>query len=228
MFNFFKKKEFDINYVNVLMKRNDKFYFDPEYGIVRIKDISIFGSLVDLTFKSVEVNDKDFKLSESNADGKRGYRVGNDLYWRRPFDEAEFLTLVDKINGMTDVCEQTIKSAVEKYEYNKKYVFNPTIATQKEGLTWFFFICLRPTDIELYFAFLEQQEATEYIVEYRKYVLKEFQKHSNNGKYQFDMVVTVEPYLTWLDQNKARLDEEKHRAEENKKCADIFDMIRSA
>ena len=42
------------------------------------------------------------------------------------------------------------------------------------------------------------------------------------------MVVTVEPYLTWLDQNKEKLDEEKHRREENEKCKDIFDMIRRA
>ena len=226
MFDFFKKKTFDIESVNELMARNDKFYFDTNYDLVRIKGTSIFGSLQDLTFKSVEVGGEDFKVQESISRG--GYKIGDEIFWKMPFTEIEREMLVYKINGKTSVCEESIQNAVKKYEYNKKYVFNPTLATQKNGLNWFFLICLRPTDINPYFEFLDNQEAIEYIVEYRNYVLKEFQKRSDGGKYQFDMVVTVEPYLTWLDQNKERLDDEKHRREENEKCKDIFDMIRRA
>lgn len=226
MFNFFKKKTFDIESVNGLMARNDKFYFDTNCNIVRTKGISIFGPLQNLTFKSVEVGGEDYKLEESIAKG--GYKIGDEIFWKMPFTEIEREMLVYKINSKTSICEETIQDAIAKYEHNKKYVFNPTLGTQKRGLTWYFFICLRPTDIDPYFEFLDQQGATEYIVEYRKYVLKAFQNNSDDGKYQFDMVVTVEPYLTWLDQNKEKLDEEKHRKEENEKCKDIFDMIRRA
>ena len=65
MFNFFKKKTFDLESVNGLMSRNDKFYFDTNCNIVRIKGTSIFGPLQDLTFKSVEVGGEDFRLEES-------------------------------------------------------------------------------------------------------------------------------------------------------------------
>lgn len=226
MFNFLKKETFDVESVNELMARNDKFYFDTNCDLIRTKGISIFGPLQNVTFKSVEVGGQDFKVQESIAKG--GYKIGDEIFWKMPFTEVERDMLVHKINSRTSTCEETIQNAIAKYEYNRKYVFNPTLATQRNGLIWFFFICLRPTDINSYFEFLDQQDATEYIVEYRKYVLKAFQAHSDDGTYQFDMVVTVEPYLTWLDQNRAQLDKEKHRREENEKCKDVFDMIRRA
>jgi hypothetical protein len=51
---------------------------------------------------------------------------------------------------------------------------------------------------------------------------------NEGAKYEYDTIRVVEPYMNWLEKNEARLDTEAARDAENKKCEDIFEMIKKA
>lgn len=226
MFGFFKKT-LPFSVINEEMERKDNFYFDVDTKYVRIKGTDIFGPLKDLTFKSVKTGEDDFTVEEARKNG--GYRVGDKIpIYANEFDEDAKEVALSIINDMTRRCEESIKETVNLYNHNKEFIFNPTLAVDLDNTIYWLFICLRPGDIKTYFDFLEEKGATTYIDEYKNYVLKCFKVRAVNDNYQYDMVVTVYPYLTWLDNNKEKLDTEKKREEENAKCKEIFDMIREA
>lgn len=226
MFGFFKKT-LPFSIIDEEMERKDNFYFDVDTKYVRIKGMDIFGPLKDLTFKSVKTGEDDFTIEEARKNG--GYRVGNEIrIFASEFDEDAKEDALCYINDMTKRCEESIKEIVELYNHNKEFIFNPTLAVERDNIIYRLFICLRPGDIKAYFDFLEEKGATTYIDEYKNYVLKCFKVRAVNDDYQYDMVITVCPYLTWLDNNKETLDCKKKREEENEKCKEIFNMIREA
>ena len=58
-------------------------------------------------------------------------------------------------------------------------------------------------------------------------MLKQF-KLKEGAKYEYDTIRVVEPYMNWLEINQERLDIEAARNAENKKCEEIFEMIKKA
>lgn len=251
MFNFFKKKIYNpqtFESLNEDMKRKENFYFDVEHRCVCIKGTDIFEELNELTFKSVDADKPDYKTSAFNKpDYKTGEFIAGYLwaefnYWfinttGRVFiddkltDYGKELALA-MINGITEKAEASIKRCIEIYRKNKDFVFNPTLATQR-GETKYVFgnyvfgNCIKTNEIKDYFEFLEAKCPLKYLPEYKNYVLKQF-KLNEGAKYEYDTIRVVEPYMNWLEKNEARLDAEAARNAENKKCEDIFEMIKKA
>lgn len=234
MFNFFKKKIYNLHTFESLnddMKRNEYFYFDVENECVRVKGTAIFEELNELTFKSVDVDKPDYKTGE--------YIVGRpmpEIRWANTNGTAiidDKLTDYGKdyalgiINGITEKAEAKIKYCVEIYRKNKDFVFNPTLATQHCENNYVFGNCIKTNEIKDYFEFLEAKCPLKYLLEYKNYVLKQF-KLKEGAKYEYDMIRVVEPYMNWLEKNEERLDAEAARNAENKKCEDVFEMIKKA
>ena len=141
---------------------------------------------------------------------------------------------ITKINDRTLACENSIKAAIEKYEYNKEFLLFPALATTGEGKLYFLFIALRPGNLEEYLKFIEEKTAelkvnksenVDFYKEYRSYILKKF-KEVMGIDYQYDKMIVIEPYMTWYDQNKEELENKAHRLIENRKCHNAFDLIR--
>lgn len=228
MFSFFKKKTFSKDCLNELMERKDIFTFDTERNCVRIRGTDIFGPLNDLTFESVD-NIETFKIIP-------GYKVGSELYFNHELHEDDIKSALEQINDRTAACEQSIKVAIEKYEYNKEFLCFPALATNEEGKHYFLFIALRPGNLEEYLKFIEEKTAklkvnksenVDFYKEYKSYILKKF-KEVMGVDYQYDKMIVIEPYMTWYDQNKEELEKKAHRLIENRKCHNAFDLIRLA
>ena len=143
---------------------------------------------------------------------------------------------ITKINDRTLACENSIKAAIEKYEYNKEFLHFPALATTGEGKLYFLFIALRPGNLEEYLKFIEEKTAelkvnksenVDFYKEYRSYILKKF-KEVMRVDYQYDKMIVIEPYMTWYDQNKEKLEKKAHRLIENEKCHNAFELIRLA
>lgn len=141
---------------------------------------------------------------------------------------------ITKINDRILACENSIKAAIEKYEYNKEFLRFPALATTGEGKLYFLFIALRPGNLEEYLKFIEEKTAelkvnksenVDFYKEYRSYILKKF-KEVMGIDYQYDKMIVIEPYMTWYDQNKEELENKAHRLIENRKCHNAFDLIR--
>ena len=234
MFNFFKKKIYNLHTFESLnedMKRKENFYFDVENECVRIKGTDIFEELNELTFKSVDADKPDYKTGEFIVGRPMG-----DIRWLNTTGTAiidDKLTDHGKecalaiINGITEKAEASIKRCIEIYRKNKDFVFNPTLATQRGETNYVFGNCIKTNEIKDYFEFLEAKCPLKYLPEYKNYVLKQF-KLNEGAKYEYDMIRVVEPYMNWLEKNEARLDAEAARNAENKKCEDIFEMIKKA
>jgi len=234
MFNFFKKKIYNLHTLESLnedMKRKENFYYDVENECVRIKGTDIFEELNELTFKSVDADKPDYKTGE--------FIVGRpmaDFHWLNTTgtvfiddkltDHGKECALVI-INGITEKAEASIKRCIEIYRKNKDFVFNPTLATQHGETNYVFGNCIKTNEIKDYFEFLEAKCPLKYLPEYKNYVLKQF-KLNEGAKYEYDTIRVVEPYMNWLEKNEARLDAEAARDAENKKCEDIFEMIKKA
>lgn len=228
MFNFFKKKTFSKDCLNELMERKDNFTFDTERNLVRIKGTDIFGPLNDLTFESVDAIET-FKIIP-------GYKVGPELYFNSELHEDDIKIALEQINDRTLACENSIKIAIEKYEYNKEFLRFPALATTGEGKHYFLFIVLCPGNLEEYLKFIEEKTAelkvnksenVDFYKEYKSYILKKF-KDVMHSDYQYDKMIVIEPYMTWYDQNKEELENKAHRLIENRKCYNAFDLIRLA
>ena len=226
MFNFFKKKTFSKDCLNELMERKDIFIFDTERNLVRIRGTEIFGPLNNLTFESVD-SIETFKIIP-------GYKVGSELYFNHELYEDDVKRALEQINDRTLACENSIKVAIEKYEYNKEFLRFPALATTGEGKLYFLFIALRPGNLEEYLKFIEEKTAelkvnknenVDFYKEYKSYILKKF-KEVMGIDYQYDKMIVIEPYMTWYDQNKEELENKAHRLIENKKCHNAFDLIR--
>ena len=151
MFNFFKKKTFSKDCLNELMERKDIFTFDTELNLVRIRGTEIFGPLNNLTFESVN-GVETFKIIP-------GYKVGSELYFNHELYEDDIKRALEQINVRTLACENSIKAAIEKYEYNKEFLRFPALATTGEGKLYFLFIALRPGNLEEYLKFIEEKTA---------------------------------------------------------------------
>lgn len=229
MFNFFKKKIGNLHTfesLNEEMKRKEYFYYDVENKCVRIKGTVIFEELNELTFKSV--------------DDKPDYKTGEFIVGRPIFENDRYNTKIidDKltdygkeyalniINSITEKAEATIKHCVEIYRKNKDFVYNPTLANLHGENNYVFGNCIKINEIKDYFTFLDKCPL-KYIDEYKNYVLKLF-KLDEDAKYEYDMIRVVEPYMSWLEINQERLDAEALRNAENKKCEEIFEMIKKA
>lgn len=234
MFNFFKKKIYNLHTFESLnedMKRKENFYYDVENKCVHIKGTDIFEELNELTFKSIDADEPDYKTDE--------FIVGHpmaDLRWLNttgPVFIDDKLTDRGKefalaiINGITEKAEASIKRCIEIYRKNKDFVFNPTLATWRGETNYVFGNCIKTNEIKDYFEFLEAKCPLKYLPEYKNYVLKQF-KLNEGAKYEYDTIRVVEPYMYWLEKNEARLDAEAARNAENKKCEDIFEMIKKA
>ena len=234
MFNFFKKKIYNLHTLESLnedMKRKENFYYDVENECVRIKGTDIFEELNELTFKSVDADKPDYKTGEFIVGRPMG-----DIRWLNTTGTAiidDKLTDHGKeyalaiINGITEKAEASIKRCIEIYRKNKDFVFNPTLATQRGETNYVFGNCIKTNEIKDYFEFLEAKCPLKYLSEYKNYVLKQF-KLGEGAKYEYDTIRVVEPYMNWLEKNEARLDAEAARNAENKKCEDIFEMIKKA
>lgn len=229
MFNFFKKKIGNLHTFESLseeMERKEYFYYDVENKCVRVKGTDIFEELNELTFKSV--------------DDKPDYKTGEFIVGRPIFENDRYNTKIigDKltdygkeyalniINSITEKAEATIKHCVEIYRKNKDFVYNPTLAIQHSENNYVFGNCIKANEIKDYFTFLDKCPL-KYIDEYKNYVLKLF-KLDEDAKYEYDMIRVVEPYMSWLEANQERLDAEALRNAENKKCEEIFEMIKKA
>lgn len=228
MFNFFKKKTFSKDCLNELMERKDIFTFDTERNLVRIKGTEIFGPLNDLTFESVD-SVETFKIIP-------GYKVGSELYFKNELYEDDIKSALEQINYRTLACEDSIKAAIKKYEYNKEFLRFPALATTGEGRQYWLLIVLRPGNLEEYLKFIEEKTAelkvnksenVDFYKEYRSYILKKF-KEVMGIDYQYDKMIVIEPYMTWYDQNKEELEAKAYRLIENRKCHNAFDLIRLA
>lgn len=231
MFNFFKKKIYNLHTfesLNEEMERNEYFYYDVENKCVRIKGTDIFEELNELTFKSVDADKPDYKAGE--------FIVG-----RPKFENSRSNTLIvdDKltdygknhalciINCITKKAEATLKHCIEIYRKNKDFVYNPTLATQYGENNYVFGNCIKISEIKDYFTFIDKCPL-KYMDEYKNYVLKQFKLEDDGAKYEYDMIRVVVPYMSWLEANQERLDIEAARNAENKKCEEIFEMIKNA
>lgn len=229
MFSFFKKKTFTKDCLNELMERKDKFTFDTERNLVRIRGTDIFGPLNDLMFESVDNEVEPFKIVP-------GYLVGKELYFKHELHEDDIKSALEQINDRTAACERSIEKAIEKYEYNKEFLRFPALATKDDGKYYFLFIALRPGNLEEYLKFIEEKTAelkvnksenVDFYKEYKSYILKKF-KDVMGVDYQYDKIAIIEPYMTWYEQNKEELENKAHRLIENRKCHNAFDLIRLA
>ena len=231
MFNFLKKKIYDLHTfesLNEEIERKEHFYYDVENKCVRIKGTDIFEELNDLTFKSVDADKPDYKTGE--------FIVGRPIFENNRFNDDKIIDgkltdygkdfALDIINGITKKAEATIKHCIEIYRKNKDFVYNPTLATQHGENNYVLGNCIKLNEIKDYFTFLDKCPL-KYIDEYKNYVLKQF-KLKEGAKYEYDMIRVVEPYMNWLEINQERLDIEAARNAENKKCEEIFEMIKKA
>lgn len=234
MFNFFKKKIYNLHTfesLNEKIDRKENFYFDIENECVRVKGTDIFEELNELTFRSVDADKPDYTtgefivgrpMSEIRWANTQGTAIIDDKLTDYGMDYA-----IGIINGITKKAEATIKHCVEIYRKNKDFVFNPTLATQHNENNYVFGNCIKANEIKDYFEFLNAKCPLKYLGEYKNYVLKQF-KLKEGAKYEYDMIRVVEPYMNWLEKNQERLDAEAARNAENKKCEDIFEMIKKA
>lgn len=233
MFNFFKKKKYNLHTAESLnedMKRKEHFYYDVENECVRVKGTDIFEELNDLTFKSVDADKPDYKTGE--------FIVGRPMSDHRWIGATDTVNIDGKltdygkdfalniINGITEKAEASIKHCIETYRKNKDFVYNPTLATQHGENNYVFGNCIRLNEIKDYFTFLDKCPL-KYMDEYKNYVLKQF-KLKEGAKYEYDTIRVVVPYMSWLETNEERLDAEAARNAENKKCEEIFEMIKKA
>lgn len=234
MFNFFKKKIYNLHTFESLnedMKRKENFYYDVENECVRVKGTDIFEELNELTFKPVDADKPDYKTGEflvgrPMSDIHRANTTGTAIIDDKLTDYGKDFALAI-INGITETAEATIKRCVEIYRKNKDFVFNPTLATQRSENNYVFGNCIKANEIKDYFEFLEAKRPLKYLPEYKNYVLKQF-KLKEGAKYEYDTIRVVEPYMNWFEKNEERLDAEAARNAENKKCEDIFEMIKKA
>lgn len=233
MFNFFKKKIYKLHTfesLNEEMARKEYFYYDVENECVRVKGTDIFEELNDLTFKSVDEDKSDYTtgefivghpMSEILRANATGTAIIDDKLTNYGKDYALAI-----INGITKKAEASIKNCIEIYRKNKDFVFNPTMATHRGENNYVFGNCIRLYEIKDYFTFLDKCPL-KYIDEYKNYVLKLF-KLDKDEKYEYDTIRVVKPYMSWLEANQERLDIEATRNAENKKCEEIFEMIKKA
>lgn len=224
MFNFFRKKRYTKDIFNELMEQKDNFYFDTKTNYLRIKNPNIFGSLQELTFKSVENPISGNFTVNYDCITLGGYKIGPEINCPDSLDEDDKSAILTIINDRIAECEETIKNCIKKYEYNKEYVMFPSLGVTNDGRRYHFKICLCANYLDEYLKFIENKNL-EFGKEYIKYVFAEFKK-TLGIKYEYDTVVIVEPYLTWLDTNKEDIIKNKTRLEENKKCHEIFNRIR--
>lgn len=238
MFNFIKKKIYNLHTFESLnedMKRKENFYYDVENKCVHIKGTDIFEELNELTFKSVDADKPDYKIGEfidghPIADLRWSNTPGTLFIDDKLTDRGKEFALII-INFITKKAEASIKRYIEIYRKNKDFVFNPTLTIQDDE-TSDFFNCvfgnrIKTNEIKDYFEFLEAKCPLKYLPEYKNYVLKQF-KLNEGAKYEYDTIHVVDPYMNWLEKNEARLDAEAARNAENKKCEDIFEMIKKA
>lgn len=229
-FNLFgKRKLYTIDELNERIERKDHFYYDAENECIRIKDTELFEELNDLTFTSV--NDKEVPTYTTKAGFIIGdlHNSGVTFYNGNMLREEDLLNAIVRINYITDRAEKTIKTAVETYRKNKDYVFSPTLAILSEKNNYVFGNAIRACAITEYFGFLQPKCEYKYLDEYKKYVLRAFKLSSTEEEtkgYQYDTVRFIEPYITWLDKNKEKIDVAIKRREENEKCKHIFTMIK--
>lgn len=234
MFNFFKKKIYKLHTFESLnedMKRKEHFYYDVENECVRVKGTDIFEELNELTFKSVDADKPDYKTGEfivgrPMSDIRWLNTTGTVIIDNKLTDHGKDCALAF-INGITEKAEATIKRCIEIYRKNKDFIYNPTLATHRGENNYVFGNCIKTNEIKDYFEFLEAKCPLKYLPEYKNYVLKAF-KLGEDVKYEYDTIHVVEPYMTWLGKNEERLDAEAARNAENKKCEDIFEMIKKA
>lgn len=231
MFKFFKKKFCNLYTFESLseeMERKEHFYYDVENKCVRIKGTDIFEELNDLTFKSVDADKPDYKTGE--------FIVGHPIFENNRFNDDKIIDdkltdygkkyALNIINSITVKAEATIKHCIETYRKNKDFVYNPTLATLHGENNYVFGNCIKINEIKDYFTFLDKCPL-KYMDEYKNYVLKQF-KLGEDAKYEYDMIRVVNPYMSWLEANQERLDAEATRNAENKKCEEIFEMIKKA
>lgn len=229
-FNLFgKRKLYTIDELNERIERKDHFFYDAKNECIRIKNTELFEELNDLTFTSV--NDKEVPTYTTKA----GFIIGDlrnsgvTFYNGNMLREEDLLNAIVRINYITDRAEKTIKTAVETYRKNKDYVFSPTLSILSEKNNYIFGNAIRACAITEYFGFLRPKCESKYLDEYKKYVLRAFKLNPTEEEtkgYQYDTVRFIEPYLTWLDKNKEEIDATIKRREENKKCQNIFNMIK--
>jgi hypothetical protein len=237
MFNFLKKKIYNLHTFESLnedMKRKEYFYYDVENKCVRVKirvnGTDIFEELNELTFKSVDADKPDYTTGEfivgrPMSDIRWVNITGTAIIDNKLTDYGKACAL-DIINDITEKAEATIKHCVEIYRKNKDFVYNPTLATQHGENNYVFGNCIKLNEIKDYFTFLDKCPL-KYMDEYKNYVLKQF-KLKEGAKYEYDMIRVVEPYMNWLEINQERLDDKALRNAENKKCEEIFEMIKKA
>lgn len=233
MFNFIKKKIYNLHTfesLNEEMERKEHFYYDVENKCVRVKGTDIFEELNELTFKSVDDDKSDYTtgefivghpMSEILRANTTGTAIIDDKLTNYGKDYALAI-----INGITKKAEATIKRCIEIYRKNKDFVFNPTLTTCRGENNYLFGNCIKVNEIKDYFTFLDKCPL-KYMDEYKNYVLKLF-KLDEGEKYEYDMLRVVKPYMSWLEANQERLDAEAARNAENKKCEEIFEMIKKA
>lgn len=233
MFNFIKKKFYNLHTfesLNEEMARKEHFYYDVENECVRVKGTDIFEDLNELTFKSVDEDKSDYTTGEfivghPMSEILRANTTGTAIIDDKLTDYGKDYALAI-INGITKKAEASIKNCIEIYRKNKDFVFNPTMATHRGENNYVFGNCIRIYEIKDYFTFLDKCPL-KYIDEYKNYVLKLF-KLDENEKYEYDTIRVVKPYMSWLEANQERLDREAARNAENKKCEEIFEMIKKA
>lgn len=228
-FNFFgKHKLYTVDELNERIERKEHFFYDAENECIRIKNTELFEELNDLTFTSV--NDKEVPTYTTKA----GFIIG-DLrnsgvkFYDGKLREEDLLIAIERIDYFSAKAEKTIKAAVETYRKNKDYIFSPTLSTLNEKNNYVFGNAIQACAITEYFKFLKPKCESKYLDEYKKYVLRAFKLSPTEEEtkgYQYDTVRFIEPYITWLDKNKEKIDAAIKRREENEKCKNIFTMIK--
>lgn len=244
MFNWFKKKknekleksikdrfsgywydkDIKVNGENVKFKEH--FYVNSNHDICITPASSILKHPLfnEIKFGTIKLEDKkvrNYTLAEALSISRSVYHE----YIYGDISEKLVDSVVHDAQGIVDSLEELIKN-----EYNDRALFdNPYV---ESGLyvnrSSFISINIKPYQVDDYINYLKEHNYTEYIDEYRKYIIAELANEVKNNNIQYDQpTANISLYTKWKVDYIAHLEREK-KNEEYKKIIGEISAVYSA